>query len=219
MKDGAYRQADPSATASASAGETFWSDYTLTLKTRKLSGAEGMVITVLNDGAGAWATWSLGGWGNQFHAVQSHYAEQDQFLGRVPGSLEIGRWYDVKIVIKGPHMDCYLDGKLIQSADVLLRRVPALFASATRDEKAGEVILKLVNPGASSSEASIRLAGVKRVRPGARAFLLTGHPEDVNSLDEPCKIATREVAAAIDSPEFEQVVPAGAMLVLRVPVE
>jgi alpha-L-arabinofuranosidase len=219
LKEGAYQQPDPNATSNATAGETFWTDYTLTLKARKLGGAEGLVITVLNDGAGSWATWSLGGWGNQYFTLQSHYAEQDQFLSRVPGTLETGRWYEIKIVLKGAHMDCYLAGKLVQSAEVLLHRVPALFASATRDDKAGEVILKLVNPGKNSCEISIHFAGVKRVKPGARAYLLTGHPEDVNSLDQPCKITPREIEAAIESPQFKQTIPANAMLVLRVPLE
>ncbi len=50
-------------------------------------------------------------------------------------------------------------------------------------------------------------------------MLLTGHPEDVNSLDEPRKIAPREIAVAVDAPEFQQAIPGNAMLVLRVPVE
>jgi alpha-L-arabinofuranosidase len=189
VKDGAYQQPDPQATASTFAGETSWTDYTLTLKARKLAGSEGIVITVLNDGAGAYVTWSLGGWGNQYFTLQSHYAEQDQFLGRVPGSLETGRWYDIKIAIKGPHVDCTLDGRLIQSADVLVRRVPALFASATRDDHTGEVILKVVNAQARPAPVSIQIAGTSMLKATGTAITLSGDPKDENSLDSPTRIS------------------------------
>jgi alpha-L-arabinofuranosidase len=214
---GYYQQPDPNATASAFAGETFWTDYTLTLKARKLGGAEGLVITVLNDGAGAWATWSLGGWGNRFFTIQSHYAEQDQFLGRVPGAIETGRWYDIKIVLNGPHLDCSLDGKLIQSADILLRRVPALFASATRDEKAGEVILKVVNPDGNVSETQIHLAGLTRVASAGKVITLTSaSPGDVNSLDRPLAVAPSESAFNVAGPRFSYRFPPHSMTVLRI---
>jgi alpha-L-arabinofuranosidase len=217
VQGGAYQQPDPQATAGATTGETFWTDYTLTLKARKLGGAEGLVITVLNDGAGVWATWSLGGWGNQYFAIQSHYAEQDQFLGRVPGALETGRWYDLKIILKGPHMDCYLDGKLIQSADVLRRRVPALFASATRDEKAGEVILKVVNPGGDVGETQIHLAGLTRVASEAKVITLTGAGlGDVNSLDHPHAVAPAEAKFNVAGPRFGYRFPQHSMTVLRI---
>jgi len=216
-KEGACQQPDPNATASISAGETSWTDYMLTLKARKLGGAEGLVITVLNDGAGAWATWSLGGWGNQFFAIQSHYAEQDQFLGRVSGTLETGRWYDIKIVLQGPHLECYLDGKLIQSADVLLRRVPALFASATRDEKTGEVILKVVNPGADTGETQVLLAGLPCVAPEVKVITLTGTSlSDVNSLDYPLTVAPVETKVSITSPRFGYRFARHSLTVLRI---
>jgi alpha-N-arabinofuranosidase len=217
VQDGAYQQPDPKTTASAFAGESFWTDYTLTLQARKLGGVEGLVITVLNDGAGAWATWSLGGWGNRFFTLQSHYAEQDQFLGRAPGTLEAGRWYDIKIVLQGSHLDCYLDGKLIQSADVLRRRVPALFASATSDEAAGEVILKVVNPGADASETQILLAGPTRVASEVKIITLTSaDPGDVNSLEHPLAVAPVESTLNVSGPRFSCRFPPHSMTVLRI---
>jgi alpha-L-arabinofuranosidase len=33
---------------------------------------------------------------------------------RIPGKIETGRWYDIKIECKGPSISCYLDGRLVE---------------------------------------------------------------------------------------------------------
>ncbi len=215
VKEGAYRQSDPEATSSVFAGKPSWRDYTLNLKARKLAGAEGLLITVLNDAAGCYATWSLGGWGNQFHALQSHYAEQDQFLGRVPGSLQTGRWYDIRLVVKGRHVECFLDGKLIQSGDVPVRRVPGLFASATRDEKAGEIIFKVVNPQGDAVKAAVQIAGKAKLKTTGTAITLSGDPKDENSLDDPKKVSPVTSSVKGIGPKFKYTFGPYSMTVLR----
>nr|CAA9259249.1 GH51 [uncultured Armatimonadetes bacterium] len=46
------------------------SNYTLTLKARKISGAEGFLIMFRVGGAGDYYWWNLGGWNNTRHAVE-----------------------------------------------------------------------------------------------------------------------------------------------------
>ncbi len=93
-----------------------------------------------------------------------------------------------------------------------------LFAGAVRDEKTGEVILKLVNGAAEPQAVAVQLVGVKTVKPGAKAWLLTGEQlADENSFDAPTKISPREVPVRITSPGFQQTLPANAFMVLRVP--
>ena len=54
----------------AFAGDKNWTDYTYTLKARKLGGAEGFLILfhVKDEEAKAW--WNIGGWGNTRHALE-----------------------------------------------------------------------------------------------------------------------------------------------------
>ena len=59
------------------------------------------------------------------------------------------------------------------------------YASAARDERAGEIILKVVNAGSAPVSAAITLSGVAKVSPKARLFELSGRPGDVNCLDTP----------------------------------
>ena len=216
VKNGAYQQIDGAATASALAGDSAWSDYTLTLKARKLAGAEGFVITVCDTGDGAYVVWNLGGWRNTQHGIQAHLAEQDQLIARVPGSIETGRWYDVKIVLEGARIECYLDGQRVQSADLPVRRTPSLFASATREEKSGVIILKVVNPALEAVPAGLRLDGARQLDATGAATVLTAGLKDVNSLDEPRKVSPVTVPVNGVGTEFRYTFAPNSMTVIRV---
>jgi alpha-N-arabinofuranosidase len=70
---------------------------------------------------------------------------------------------------------------------------PGLYASAVRDDRTGEVILKVVNSAATDLDAYVDLAGTGRVRGSGRAMVLTsGALADENSLAEPRKVAPVE---------------------------
>ena len=215
--DGAYQQTDPGAPASVFAGDTSWSDYTLSLKARKLGGAEGFWIFVRQNGPENYIVWNLGGRGNQSHVLLFHLGQQDQFVSQVPGTIDTGRWYDVKIQLKGAKLDCYLDGKLVQSAEVPPPQIQCLYASAVRDEKTDEVILKVVNPGDEVGETQIHLAGLANVASEVKAITLTGaNPGDVNSLDHPLAVAPAESTFNVTGPRFGYRFPQLSMTVLRI---
>jgi alpha-L-arabinofuranosidase len=219
VADGAYQQTSPTADADpivSLAGDKGWTDYTLSLKARTTGGTDGLVFTVLDDGKGAWVQWRLGGWNNTGHALISHYAEQDQFLERVPGSLETGKWYDVKITVNGDRIDCYLDGKRVQSATVLHHKIPALFTSAARDDKTGETILKIVNPGNHPVDANIRLKGATNVASTAQVTTLTGQPGDENLFTNPDNVAPKKSTINNVRPEFRHTIAPRTFTVLRI---
>ena len=64
VKDGALQQTSNDSDCLATAGDPSWTDYTLTLKARKLGGNEGFLIifNVQDENELMW--WNLGGWGN-----------------------------------------------------------------------------------------------------------------------------------------------------------
>lgn len=217
LADGAYRQPDAKANGAVQAGDVAWKDYTLTLKARKLDGEGSLVVTVYDDGAGARADWVLGAQANTKHAVVTQYAQQSQLVGATPGSIAAGRWYDVKIAVRGRRMDCFLDGRLVQSAEVLPRRIARVYASATRDEQTRDIILKVVNPGDESTDAAIHLDGGTRLAGEARATVLTGERSDVvNSFDRPASVAPVTQSVAGVGSRFQHRFPPRSLTVLRI---
>jgi alpha-L-arabinofuranosidase len=220
VRDGAYQQTDPGAPASAFAGDASWSDYTFSLKARKLGGAEGFWIIVRQNGSENYIVWNLGGMRNQSHMLQFHLGQQDQLISQVPGRIDTGRWYDVKIELKGAKLDCYLDGKLVQSTDVRPPQVQCLYASAVRDEKAGEIILKVVNPGDDPRMAGIQLSGVAGVAPEIKAIVLTGAGLGAeNSFEHPLAVAPVESTFNITGNRFDHRFPQHSMTVLRIKIQ
>lgn len=209
---------DPTFTATnarRTGGDVKWNNYTVTLRARKTAGADGLVVTVLDDGAGSWAQWILGGWGNKQHGILTHYAEQDQLLERVPGTIESNRWYDVKVVVQGSKMECFLDGKLIQSAEVLHHRVPGLFTSATKDEKTGETILKVVNAGSAPTAATIKLQGASSIAATGKLLVLTANLADENSFEKPDAVVPKASTVSGVKSEFSYTFKPHSVSVLR----
>ena len=95
-----------------------------------------------------------------------------------------------------------------------------LFTSASLDEGAGEVILKVVNPAALSKEVRINLTGAKNVGKLGKAFVLESSDlKAENSLDKPTKVAPVERQLAIPSGEFAYTLTPQSLTVIRVTVK
>lgn len=95
---------------------------------------------------------------------------------------------------------------------------PRFYATATRDEKAGEMILKVVNATAAPVEAGIQLNGVTKLRGKATQTVLTGALADENSLTTPTKVAPVTTTFKVSSPSFSHSFQPYSLTVLRVPV-
>ena len=65
----------------------------------------------------------------------------------------------------------------------------SLYASATHDDPAGEIILKVVNPTDAEQGVQIALNGANSISPDASETVLAGKPGDENSMLEPGKIS------------------------------
>src|ERR1019366_6303361 len=191
----------------AFAGDKAWSNYTYSLKARKLGGAEGFLIPFLvkNENAKAW--WNIGGWGNTRHGL-----EMDGIGGHdVPGSIETGRWYDIRIQVQGDTVKCFLDGKLIH--DVKWQATKALYAAASQAKRSHEVILKVVNVSTAAQDTDLQLQGVKVSSTAKAIVLASDKPEDENSLDQPLRV--KPVALTLDhaGAAFRHTFPANSVTV------
>ncbi len=219
VKDGAYQQSNSNATSSVFAGENAWSDYTLSSKARKLGGSEGFLIMVRYNGPEDYILWNLGANRNSANVILWHFAQQDHVIAQNPGSIESGRWYDVKIELKGGSVSCYLDGKLVQRGDVPAPNVQSLYVSATKDDSAGELILKVVNPGERVEETEIDVAGASVASDYARATVLTSSSlADENSFADSRGVAPQESPIQISGPRFTHTFPARSMTMLRLKI-
>ena len=133
------------------------------------------------------------------------------------GSIETGKWYDIRIEVQGANVKCFLDGKLIHDASY--QATKPLYAVASLAKRANEVILKVVNVSAADLETDLQLEGAK-ILPAATAIVLASDkPEDENTLEQPTRVkpVTRKLNDA--GTAFRHTFPANSVTVLRLKLQ
>lgn len=189
--DGVIRQTSESENVRAFVGDEDWSDYTLELKARKLAGREGFLVSFASRDPRVTSWWNLGGWGNTDHGLESPTIP----LQRIRGSIDTGRWYDVRIEVKPTAVICYLDGKELQRAEV--QPTPTIFAASGWDEQTGEYVVAIANAGDQARQGVIQVAGGKFSGDARLVTLTSESPLDVNSFASPEKVVPQEKTVAV----------------------
>ena len=181
VADGAYRQ-EEEAVAWSFIPATGGADYTVSLMARKISGREGFIIPI-GVADGRRVQWNIGGWGNTRHAVQA----ADAVVGeQVRGTIETGRWYDIKIEVRDRTVRGYLDGQLVQ--EQTLPRIDKVLAISGRDDKTGDIIIKVVNSAPEAAAMTIDISGGQTPRSATAIVLRSDDPLDENTFDAPTKV-------------------------------
>ena len=168
-------------------------NYTLELKAKKVSGAEGFLINFGVKGNNFY-WWNLGGWGNTQNAIEKGVLKGDKSQFDIkPGSLETGKWYNLKIVVRGENAKCYLDGKLTQEITDVLNFDP-LYAHVGQT-KEGKTIIKIVNVSENEQDVQVLLKGANfssQSPAKAKVTILSGDKADENTFDNPENIVPYE---------------------------
>lgn len=212
IQGGVLRQTTEKTDIRALAGDPGWTDYDLTLKARKLAGQEGFLILfhVVGDNDHIW--WNLGGWDNTADGV-----EDQGTIDRKPGRIETNRWYDLRVEVRGRHVKCYCDGSLIHDVDYEpVNQTKALYACAARDDRTGDVIIKVVNADTYPLQTELDLTGRSRLTgSGDMTVLASGRPDDENSLLAPAKVSPQSEPFHFTGTRLTHSFPANSFTVLR----
>lgn len=207
--EGAYRQSGE-VVAFSYAGELDWTDVTISLKARKLSGAEGFLV-LAGTADGRRVQWNVGGWNNRQTALQAG----DTIVGRaMQHSVETGRWYDVRVEVRDRTVRGFLDGQLISEATY--PRVDTVLGIAGRDDRSGDIILKVVNTAAEPATMIVRLDGGRPTGQGHVTVLTSASPTDENSFETPSKIVPVTTSLGRLAESFTHTFPAQSLSVLRI---
>ncbi|MEZ0325294.1 MAG: alpha-L-arabinofuranosidase C-terminal domain-containing protein [Fimbriimonas sp.] len=184
----------------------------LSLKAKKLSGAEGFII-LLGSGERGTFQWNLGGWNNTVHAFQ----RDDERVGKgVSGSIETGRWYDIRLERDGARTRGYLDGKLVE--ELVEEGRPDFVAVAGIDTARKELIVKVVNGASTARMATLNLTGRKLSTEGTVTILSGTSLSEENSFEAPKRIAPKVSKLSKVSDRMSHRFPALSLSILRIPL-
>ncbi len=209
--NGALRQTAEKEFIRAIAGKREWLDYTITMKARKISGAEGFMVMFRIGGNEDRTWWNIGGWGNTADGI-----EAGGTLDSKPSHIETDRWYDLKVTVSGKNVKCWLDGEMIHDVDFDVNsKVTSLYSVAATDEKTGDLIVKVVNANTQPLETEINLGGATLTGQGTATVLTSESGTDENSLAEPTKVSPKTEAVKFSGTNLKRIFPGNSFSVLR----
>jgi alpha-L-arabinofuranosidase len=216
IKDGVIQQTDLESGCRAIAGDKSWTDYSLSLKARKLDGKEGFLIMFRVAGDKDFIWWNIGGWGGKQFGLELTLNGAKSLLGKtVPGKIENDRWYDIRIDVDGKKIRCYLDGELIHLVNYPTNE--PLFAVAALNQTKDEAILKVINVTDKAQETEIVLDGDNEISSTAKVIVLTSEKAtDENSLDNPTKVSPVETTINNVGHVFRHIFPPNSVNVMQI---
>ena len=132
--------------------------------------------------------------------------------------IEVDRWYDVRIEIRGNVWKCYMDGELKYSYDYNI--VNKHYTVAGLDRQRNELVVKLVNGRTEPWRTSLVLKGGKVAPVNARRIeLASASIYDENSFEEPEKIAGCESTFRIEGRTVPVECAPNSLTILRIPLD
>jgi alpha-L-arabinofuranosidase len=93
-----------------------------------------------------------------------------------------------------------------------------VFAAASRDDSSGDVILKVVNSHPTPQQLTIDLQGAPNVATEATAEVISGRPQDSNTVASPEKVAPQKILIHDAAAKFVHEFPAYSVTVIRLTV-
>lgn len=212
---GVYQQTAITTDCRSTTGNTNWANYTISVRARKVSGSEGFLILFnwLNDNN--WTWFNVGGWNNTQTAIEQMVNGTKSIIGQgVAGSVQTGTWYDLRIVLTGLRIQCYINNTL--TLDASYPAVLPLYASASYAAASGQIVLKGVNVTANPITTTFNLNGLSSVAPQASLEQLTSaNPLAENSLANPTNVYPVNSVISNAATNFTYTLPADSLSVIR----
>ena len=182
------------------------------IRAKKLSGSEGFLIVFGFENQDDYLWWNIGGWNNTQHAIEKSVNGQKTTLASRNGSIQTGKWYDLKVELTAGRIKCFIDDQLIHDYEL---SSPEICAASSYDKANKEVIVKLVNPTDQDTVIEVNLDGVSKTDMPAEVIAISGARNEVNTLENPEKVVPVVSEMKVDS-KFDCPLPACSVKFIKV---
>ncbi|MDF2588190.1 MAG: hypothetical protein K0S41_2031 [Anaerocolumna sp.] len=160
-------------------GENNWSNYTYTLRAKKLAGAEGFLIPFAVQDSENFYHWNLGGWGNTQTCIEQASGGSKSIVSDTANlQIKTNQWYNIKIVVNPDKIECYLEDKLIHTVEK--QQVYPIYQTVSKDEETKDIIIKIVNAGDKAS-VTINLNQAENLSNWGTLQILTGNKKSIEN--------------------------------------
>ncbi|MBE6783915.1 MAG: hypothetical protein E7536_07865 [Ruminococcaceae bacterium] len=199
-------------------GEDEWTNYTYTVEATKLDGAEGFIIPFAVQDKNNNYFWNLGGWGNTVSCLQQieNGIKTGQIIGTVkPFTAEIGKTYELKVVVNGRNVKCYIDNELYVDYTTGSDSEAEAYQVVSTDET-GDIIIKLVNVTDTDKTFACNISGAENIKSTAKIYQVKGDSlgnDNILGAEEDCIM--EEFTADGFSNKFNFTAPQYSVTVIR----
>ncbi len=196
-----------------------WENYTYTVEATKLEGSEGFLIPFAVKDKDNNYFWNLGGWDNTVSCLQQmeNGIKSGKILGTVkPFTAETGRTYELKVVVNGRNVKCYVDGELYIDYTTGSESEAEAYQVVSTDET-GDIIIKLVNVTDSSCTFACNISGAENIGGTAKVYQVAGDsPGNDNILGAKEDCVMEEMTVSGFAEKFNFTAPAYSVTVIRI---
>ncbi len=194
-----------------------WTNYTYTLEATKLDGEEGFIIPFAVKDSKNCYFWNIGGWQNTVSCLQQ--IEDGIKTGQINGTqkpfvAETGKTYNLKVVVSGTQVKCYIDDVLYVEHDFASKAEAEAYHVVSTDET-GDIIVKIVNTTGTSKVFAFDVENAD-VKSTATVHQVAGDSLDNDNIlgaKEDCIMEEFTVSGFSD--KFNYTVPAYSVICIR----
>lgn len=195
---------------------TGWTNYTFYVTATKLSGPKGFIIYFGKDDDHNQLIWEIGGWQNQDSMISSRVKGRNSCLTQSLFTVNPEVSYELALEVTGRTIRAFINGELIHETEDRIAVIEPLYYSASVEETAGDIIVKVINMQNSSVEAKIAFTDLLEASYKIDIFELSGYElEAENSFDRPEWIKPREQSVRMDGQQLNYHFARHSVTILR----
>jgi len=200
------------------AGDVAWSNYTYEVTARKNSGSEGFLIIIGGKDLNNYYWLNLGGWNNTRSTIEKAVGgAKHDVVQSISGAIVSNRNYQIKIIVSGRNIKCYIDGSLWFDYTDREGSEEPLYYVSSRDNITGDIIMKVANVTGKSYDTNVVITGASGLGAAATATVLSSPSlNDENSFANPVKI-TPVTTTVNAGASFDYNFAKNSVTVLRIP--
>ncbi len=220
VRDGSYQQTGAGNNVmTVLQSHQFPANSTLNVQAQKLSGAEGFLIAFNIQGLHHYVWWNVGGWGDTGTGFERAHGRQPYEMGSRSGfKVQTGRWYHIRLAVKGDRFTGYIDGKKLQAEGQSHYSGVRFSAIAVINAPQRTIIVKVINGTHAAVTSTINLREAPALADHGRAETLTAPSGSaVNSLSDPNHVVPHSTPLRITGTTLQYTFPARSFVILRIP--
>lgn len=219
-KDGAIAQTAQGPQRLIVLKDKIFETYTLKLEARKTGGTNAFIIPFAVTDRNNMLRAHIGSYVNAntvFEIVSDGSVSNISESKRLRKPIETGKWYSIRLEVGFDKVDCYLNDTLLLS----YTEPRKVFGLAGRDQKSGDLIIKMVNGADDSYDTNFLLDGNLQLNGNLTAYTITASSVKAeNSFTNPKEfIPVKTVNSHVSGKKFSYTFPKYSITVLRIPAQ